>query len=256
MADLSYILALSGNRPSRAQFRASFRANTQAMSTLGLSNGAWQWLRRIHRERRRLAFVSLMAFLAGYLLYRGIPGQAFGLPVPVFTGLFYAAFVGTAAIATTLLLPRLRFTLEMVAISRVIFAVMVSMFPELLRPVLDDPFQNATTIILGAAAVHWVISSGMMDRFFAARALVMEFDASGRALDGPQTVNLACKTQLAHAPGGRRSNLISSPYDVGFVPTADTLRVRVNLKDLPLPTVALYWLDDAAGRIADQFGVR
>jgi hypothetical protein len=224
------------------------------MKTLGHTYIGLPWLRRVYRERRRLAFVSLMAFVAGYLLYRGIPGQAFGLPIPIFTGLFYAAFVGTAAVATTLLLPRLRFTLEMVAISRVVFATFVSFFPEILRPVLDNPFQNATTVIVGAAAAHWLVSSGLLDRFFAARAVIMEFDASGNALDGPRSVDAACHNELVTAPGGRRQRLLSGPYDVGFTPTADTLRVRVHLHQLPLPTIALYWLDDAAGRIADKFG--
>ena len=63
-------------------------------------------------ERRRLLFVTALAFCAGALFYSHIPAGPANLPVPLITGAAYAVVVGPAALLTCVFLPAVRFMIE------------------------------------------------------------------------------------------------------------------------------------------------
>jgi hypothetical protein len=104
-------------------------------------------------QRPRALRVAVLAFLAGLLLYLGRPGQVGGLPVPLFSGLLYAAVVTPTAVATALVLPGLTALSDAVQWARLGFAAAVAAFPALLRPVADQPVLAATLVILGGAVL-------------------------------------------------------------------------------------------------------
>jgi len=111
---------------------------------------------RLAQNRRRIAFAAMLAYPAGYLLYAHFQATALGLPVPVFAGLFYAAFVAIAACLICVFLPGLRFAIETVALSRFALASLAASAPELAKLLIGSPFVNATLVILGAALVHQI----------------------------------------------------------------------------------------------------
>jgi hypothetical protein len=99
-------------------------------------------------QRRRALRVAVLAFTAGLLLYLGRPGAVGGLPVPVYTGLLYAAFVTPAAVMTAIWLPGLTALSDAVQWARLGFSAAVAAFPALMRPVADQPILSATVVIL------------------------------------------------------------------------------------------------------------
>ncbi|MCV2880769.1 hypothetical protein [Actibacterium sp. XHP0104] len=107
-------------------------------------------LARLVEERRRLAFVTPLAFLAGVILYADYPGLAFGLPVPVFAGLLYAAGVGGACLVMGLFAPSLVTLSEGAAVTRIALALMVVQFPDIGHAVMAAPVLNATLVVAGA----------------------------------------------------------------------------------------------------------
>ncbi|MCT8328980.1 hypothetical protein [Albidovulum sediminis] len=113
-----------------------------------------QVLRRLYRERRRLAVVSVLVFVAGYLLYARFGQiQVWGLPAPVFAALLYTGVIGVATLLTALLLPRLRFTIEAMALARVLFAAASALsapgiLPDARAPALQATFVVALAVVL------------------------------------------------------------------------------------------------------------
>lgn len=107
-------------------------------------------LHRLRTERRLLVFVTAMAFLAGVLLYLRYDIWVRGMPLPLFTGLLYATFVGTAAAVTLMVVPALRLMIEAVAISRLGVAVAAFGVPEFGAKLIASPIFSATVVILGA----------------------------------------------------------------------------------------------------------
>ena len=97
--------------------------------------------------------VSILAFLAGYLLYLDHPGHVGALPAPVYVGLLYAALITPTAVATAMFLPGLTRLSDAVQIARLAFATAVALFPALLRSVADQPMFSATVVILGGMAI-------------------------------------------------------------------------------------------------------
>ncbi len=114
-------------------------------------------LQRAYRERRRTLVAAGLAFLAGYIFYMKFNGYIHGMPIPVFTGLFYGFFVGLAALAMGVFLPNLRFTVEVIALSRLLFAIFVWQVPELGQQLLDSPLINATIVVGGAYLLNKLI---------------------------------------------------------------------------------------------------
>lgn len=105
-------------------------------------------------ERRRLLLVTLLAFAAGVLLYARLPAEsALGLPVPLLTGLIYAAIVGPAAVATMLIMPTLRFLMEGAAISRFVVSLAAFGLPDMAYVLVTTPLLMATVTVSGGMVV-------------------------------------------------------------------------------------------------------
>ncbi|MEQ9040328.1 MAG: hypothetical protein RIE24_18435 [Silicimonas sp.] len=134
---------------------------------------------RIYRERRRLLFVTTMAFLAGFIFYSRAHAEIWGLPVPVVTGAIYAGVVGPTALFFCLVMPSIRFMIEAVAVSRLLFSVFVFSVPDIGYRILASPLLTAAVVVLGGIAVSRLIhghiqktrTNGWRDRLRPARIL-------------------------------------------------------------------------------------
>ena len=107
----------------------------------------------IYRERKRLAFVTLLAFFAGYLFYARLDAQVYGLPAGVVTGLIYAGVIAPVALLVCLFLPSFRFMVEAVAVSRLSLACIVYSFPEVGAVILPSPILTAVIVVGFAVAI-------------------------------------------------------------------------------------------------------
>jgi len=101
----------------------------------------------IYRERKRLAFVTFLAFIAGYLFYARLDVQILGLPAGVITGLIYAGIITPVALLVCLFLPSFRFMLEAVAVSRLCVACIVFSFPEVGAAILASPLLTGVIVV-------------------------------------------------------------------------------------------------------------
>lgn len=112
---------------------------------------------RIYRERRRLFLVTALAFLAGYIFYMRTAADIWGLPIPVITGAIYAGVVGPTALFFCLVLPSIRFMIEAIAVSRLLFSVFVFSVPDIGYRILASPFLTALVVVLGGIAISRLI---------------------------------------------------------------------------------------------------
>lgn len=111
-------------------------------------------VQRLRRETRLLGFVTALAFLAGFVMYLRYDVTVRGMPLPLFTGLVYAGFVGTAATVVSLILPALRAMIEAAAISRLGVALAAYGMPEFGLKLAMSPLLSATFVVLGAIVVR------------------------------------------------------------------------------------------------------
>ena len=108
----------------------------------------WAGLRNaVYLERRRLYFVTLMAFAAGILFYARLNFQILGLPAPFFIGLFYAFVIGTAGLMVCIFAPSFRFMLEAIAISRLAVAFLAFFAPAIGDTIIASPILNACIVV-------------------------------------------------------------------------------------------------------------
>ncbi|MEM6386322.1 MAG: hypothetical protein AAF718_08825 [Pseudomonadota bacterium] len=110
-------------------------------------------LAHLHRERRRLGFVTSLAFLAGIIFFLPSATYVGSVHISLITGTVYAAVVFVAAAIVCLLLPRLRFMIEAVAVSRLLLACAVLAAPETAKLLLQNPLLMAGVVVLGGALV-------------------------------------------------------------------------------------------------------
>ena len=126
-------------------------------------------LAALYRERRRIGLVTLLAFVAGVLFF--LPSGLYVGPVHIslVTGAVYAAVVGIAAILICIFLPRMRFMIEAVAISRLAIAVSVALVPNIGPALHGSPLFMAFIVVLGGVLVsrliHGPIDRGPKQRF-------------------------------------------------------------------------------------------
>ena len=107
----------------------------------------------IYRERRRLAFVAAMAFLAGFLFYLRANFYIHGIHIAFITGAVYAIVVGICALLVCLLLPSMRFMIEAVAVSRLLLSIFVLFVPNVGYAILASPMLTALLVVAGGAVI-------------------------------------------------------------------------------------------------------
>ncbi|MBT8423853.1 MAG: hypothetical protein KJO67_02665 [Silicimonas sp.] len=120
--------------------------------------------RRIYRERRRLILVTALAFLAGYIFYLRVDQQIWGVPIPVLTGAVYAGVVGPAALFFCLVMPSIRFMIEAVAVSRLLFSVFVFSVPDIGYRILASPLLTAFIVVTGGIFISRLIHGRISKR--------------------------------------------------------------------------------------------
>jgi hypothetical protein len=242
-------------------------------------------LTRLYRNRRRLAVAVALSMLAGFLMYARHPGTAHGLPVAWTTAALYAGFVGAAGLLVCLFLPAIRFTIEVFALSRLIFAAGVCAFPGVGFAIATDPFLNATVVVSGGIVICmlgysqlsariWTVRPGVetihlttrIDTVSVWRALLatppdlaaLDYSAKvpgparclhdllGVAPDfGTLDADAAVRAGQAVSADGRRRIMVE---DLG-----DRRRITVTVRRdaLPLQARLALWLDDAEARACD-----
>ncbi len=100
-----------------------------------------------YQERRRIYFVTLLAFVAGMLFYDHIDIQIAGLPGPFAIGLIYASLIGFTATVICLVAPSFRFMLEAIAISRLGVAAFAFHAPDVGDVIIANPLLNAIIVV-------------------------------------------------------------------------------------------------------------
>jgi hypothetical protein len=107
----------------------------------------------LYRDRRRLGFVALMAYLAGFLFYLPHGIWLGAVPLPVVTGAVYAFVVGLVTLLVCALFPALRFMIEAVAVSRLVLSFAFLAAPQFGAAVLASPLFTALLVVGGGALV-------------------------------------------------------------------------------------------------------
>lgn len=111
----------------------------------------------IYQERKRLAFVAAMAFLAGFLFYLRTDLHIGGIHISLITGSVYAVIVGVCALIVCIVLPSMRFMIEAVAVSRLILSLFVLIAPNIGYAILASPLVTALVTVTGGVAVSRLI---------------------------------------------------------------------------------------------------
>lgn len=118
----------------------------------------------IWRERRRLAFVAVLAFLAGFYFYLRDDTVVLGLPAGVAVGLIYAAVIVPVSLFVCVFLPSIRFLIEAVAITRLLLAMLVFTYPVLGEVLLGNPVLTAMIVVSSGAILSRTFLHGRMQR--------------------------------------------------------------------------------------------
>ncbi|WP_170576021.1 hypothetical protein [Ruegeria atlantica] len=111
--------------------------------------------RHVYLERRRLALIGALSFVAGVILYSHMGTTPGGVPVPIIIGLIYMVAVVGAAALTTYFLPRLRRITDAVAVTRLGFALWVASTHS--YELASSPLVSAT-VVVGSAILLLEIS--------------------------------------------------------------------------------------------------
>ena len=111
----------------------------------------------IYTERKRLTFVTTMAFLAGVVFYLRADVYVGGIHLSLITGLIYAWIIGSCALVICIALPSMRFMIEAVAVSRLILSFFVFIVPSIGYTILANPTITALVTVGGGMMVSRVI---------------------------------------------------------------------------------------------------
>lgn len=114
---------------------------------------AGSFLQTLHREKRRLGFVMLMGYLAGWLFYLRVDVQVGGVPLPLVTGVLYAVLLSLSTLAICILAPSLCFMIEPLAVSRLVLSIFVVTNPGPGNEVLTNPLLMAGLVVGGAVFI-------------------------------------------------------------------------------------------------------
>lgn len=102
-------------------------------------------------------FVTFLAFLAGAIFYLRANHHVMGVHVSIVTGAIYAAVIAPTTLFFCLVLPSVRFMIEAIAVSRLIFSLFVFSLPDLGYKILASPVLTATIVVVGGIAVSRIL---------------------------------------------------------------------------------------------------
>ena len=110
-----------------------------------------------YQERKRLALVVVLAFLAGFIFYARTDIYVGGFHASLVIGAIYAVIIGVCALIVCILLPSMRFMIEAVAVSRLLLSVFVFAVPNIGYAILASPPVTALVTVVGGVAISRVI---------------------------------------------------------------------------------------------------
>ena len=118
----------------------------------------------IWMERRRLAFVAVFAFFAGFFFYARLDMTVMGLPASVAIGVTYAVVIVPVTLMICLLMPSMRFLIEAVAVTRLFVAMLAYTYPVLGEVLLSMPILTAAFVVSTGAIFSRTFLHGRMTR--------------------------------------------------------------------------------------------
>lgn len=118
----------------------------------------------IWKERRRLMFVAVLAFLAGFYFYARSDAMVLGLPASLVIGAVYAAVIVPVSLFVCIFLPSIRFLIEAVAITRLLLAMLVYTYPVLGDVLLVNPMLTAMIVVSSGAILSRTFLHGRIQR--------------------------------------------------------------------------------------------
>ncbi|MGI9395027.1 MAG: hypothetical protein ACR2OY_10315 [Boseongicola sp.] len=151
----------------------------------------------IYRERKRLAFVTILAFVAGYLFYAKSNVLLFGLPAEMVAGLIYAGVIAPVALLVCIFLPSLRFMIEAVAVSRLCIAWIVFTVPDVGNTIVASPQLNAVIVVGFGAAISRMLHGRVLRQALPSlRVRLAQFQSAyrvpARVVAGPLQQRFVC----------------------------------------------------------------
>ena len=125
------------------------------------------------QERRRLLFVSVLAFLAGVLFYARLADQLGAPLIAIITGLLYAGVIAPVTLIVCAIAPGFRFMIESIAVSRLLLALLCFMVPDLGTVIIQNPLITALLVVSGGGVLSPLLhgriekaaSRGWRDRY-------------------------------------------------------------------------------------------
>ena len=100
-----------------------------------------------------------LVFIAGAILHLRMNIQVFGVPLPLVTGLIYAAVMAPVTIACFLFLPSLTAMVEHMAISRLLVSLFVFAFPTQGDVLLASPPLLAALVVIGGLSISRMLGT-------------------------------------------------------------------------------------------------
>lgn len=103
----------------------------------------------VFQERRRLFFVTVLAFLAGCLFYARLASSLNAPQIALFTGFVYAVVIAPVTLVICAFAPGFRFMIEAIALSRLIVALVAFLAPEVGHVLITTPMLTAILVVSG-----------------------------------------------------------------------------------------------------------
>ncbi|MBD3678160.1 MAG: hypothetical protein HUJ27_07140 [Rhodobacteraceae bacterium] len=113
--------------------------------------------RRLYRDRRRLVFVTGMAAIAFFVVFRGIDLIVLGLPLPIFAALVGSVFVFSLELFVLRVIPHIRFSAEILAVTGTTAFFMIALCPPARQLALNEPSLMAILIALATFLLYQLV---------------------------------------------------------------------------------------------------
>lgn len=123
-------------------------------------------IRRIYRERRRMAIFATMAALAGYIFFIGDTRTLYGLPISSVASLGFATCLTLLGLVICVLMPAYRFVLEALGLMLLVYAVLSIYIPALDVDSAAIPIVNVILFMGGAQLLHHLFYGTWSDKVF------------------------------------------------------------------------------------------
>lgn len=122
-------------------------------------------IRRIYRERRRMAIFATMAALSGYIFFIGDSRTLHGLPISTVASLGFAGCLTLMGLIVCVMMPAYRFVLEALGLMLLVYAVLSIYIPALNVDSAAIPIVNVILFMGGAQLLHHLFYGPWSDKY-------------------------------------------------------------------------------------------